>query len=404
MKSFMIILSSVVLFQTPAFAQHMGGGGGHEDHAGMGGNGNGGHEERGKGAPRAQKAPTQRQPPQINQSPRIQSPRVNVSRSNPGSISRDAFSRSPQRQVRNGVKQPIPMHSDSMGNRVTSDHLERVQRADHRSESVMHNNTRVRETVYRSNSHFVNAYRPRYQSRAVFVNNYYSSHPVIIRPQFVPYWHSHYFYGGYYYGFHPINNIEVYFYNPMVYWMYVPTYNDYYYQTWYASHYEAYPALHYPFKYHGIYYPTENLKQLLIGVSTMSVDKQVQFRAAITEFTKKVAQTLADEHHSRVKLSTGDIVINHYEILGYDESIMIEGSVGNGGSESQFKGILDLQSPMKTSVFIPDELNADPSKDAINDLNQINTKVDLIKGNTSSQPVEDEEPATPAEISADPSK
>jgi hypothetical protein len=312
----------------------------------------------------------------------------------------------PNRTSNHGVRQSIPAHSDSIGNRVTSDHLDRVEFAHGRSESVMRNNVKVTETVHNVRNRFVTSYRPGFVTRSLAFNGYYDHYHAfaINHPIYFDAWHRHFFYGGFYYGFHPLLDIDLYFYNPMVYWFFVPHYDEYYYRTWYSSEYDAYPALHVPFAYHGLYFPTDNLKQLLFGVSAMPVDKQVQFRAAITVFTKEVAQSLANQTGQHVRLSNGDIVINHYEILGYDESISIEGFINSNNKAYDFKGLLDLQNPGKTSIFIPQSIEATPVEADLSRLDQMNQQIDEVKGKDSQNPVEAEVPATPAEINADPQK
>jgi hypothetical protein len=263
---------------------------------------------------------------------------------------------------------PPIRHFDSIGNKVTHDHMSRVDFANHRSEDSMKNNERITGVVQQGRTHFVNHYRPDFEKRTVIVNNYISNYNRIIveRPLVIERWRHHHFYGGFYYGFHPILNIDAYFYNPMVYWFYVPTYQEYYYRTWYHdSDYDTYPSLHYPFAYHGLYYPTENLKQLLFGVSGMTVDRQVQFRAAITIFTKNLAQELADSSGKHVRMSNGDIVLTHYEVLGYDQAIQVDGFVTENGIESNFKGILDLQNPAKSSAVVITSLEKDPTPQQI---------------------------------------
>jgi hypothetical protein len=303
------------------------------------------------------------------------------------------------------TRNTAPAYHDSLGNRVTQDHVNRVNFANTRSENVMRNDVHVTESVRYGRSHFVNNYRPVYEQRNLVINGYVNHYnQIVLRyPQYIGLWHQHYFYGGFYYGFHPLINIDAYFYNPMVYWFYMPNYNTQYYSTWYnGSQYEAYPTLHYPFSYHGLYYPTDNLKQLLFGVSAMTLDRQVQFRAAITLFTKDLAQQLANTLNQHIKMSNGDIVVTHYEILGNDESIELEGFISFNGVEYNFKGLLDLQDPRRTSVFVPKSLEATPDAQSVKTLDQMNGQIDIIKNDSTSSAVEPEIPATPAEVNADP--
>jgi hypothetical protein len=294
-------------------------------------------------------------------------------------------------------------HSDAIGNRVTQDHVNRIDFANSRSDHLMKTNVHVNESVQFGRSHYVSNYRPVFEQRNVLFGHYSDHYNTLAfrYPHSIGLWHDHFFYGGFYYGFYPLVNIDLYFYNPMVYWFYMPNYNQQYYATWYnGSEYEAYPTLHYAFAYHGLYYPTENLKQLLFGVSAMTIDRQVQIRAAITVFTKGLAQESANVLNQHVRMSNGDIVITHYEILGSDESIDLEGFISINGTEYDFKGLLDLQNPQLTSVFIPKSLESEPSSQQVQTLNQMNNQIETLKTETS--PTEIEVPATPAEVSADP--
>jgi len=300
--------------------------------------------------------------------------------------------------------QSIARHSDSFGNKVTQDHNNRIQFANGRSDSVMRNDFHVNDTVHWGRSTFANVYRPGFESRNLAFTGYLAHYNswVLTHPPILDYWHDHFFFGGFYWGFYPLLNIDYYFFNPMVFWMFVPTYNEAYYQTWYSSEYDNYPTLHYPFLYHGLYFPTENLKQLLFGVSAMPVDRQVQFRAAITIFTKEIAQTLANQLRQRVALSNGDIVVTHYEILSYDAAIEVEGFSNYNNQAYEFKGLLDLQDPERTSVFIPQNLAIQPSADTVQPLVQINSQINKVQGELPGVPSEPEVPATPAEVTAEP--
>ncbi len=158
------------------------------------------------------------------------------------------------------------------------------------------------------------------------------------------------------------------------------SFNEGYYRNWYAGEYDAYPQLHRPFGYPGLSYPTDNLRQLLFAVSAMPVERQASFRDSISIFTQRIAQSLANFTGQRVTLSKGDIVITHYEALGYDEAVVMVGFVNHNGTSYNLKGLLDLQNPPQTSVFAPVSLDSAPTPAQIQSLNQLNAHIDAMKG------------------------
>jgi hypothetical protein len=307
-----------------------------------------------------------------------------------------------------GAHRAVPVRPDSLGNRVTEDHLTRVEFAHGRTDQVMKKDLRITEVVRGGRAGYMNNFRHEFEHRSPGIDVVLHRYNTILieHPQIVNIWHSHYFYGGFYYGFHPILDIDVYFYNPVVYWFYARNADDYYYRNWYRAEYDAYPALHAPFEFPGLYYPTENLRQLLFGVSAMPVDRQVRFREAIALFTRRLAQNLANSFNTHVRLVNGDIVVTHYEILGYDEAVVLEGLVSFNGGGYHFKGLLDLQTPAQTNVFAPVALDVEPSAAQIQSLDELNARIAQLKGEPAPGPVPaTNAPNTPppaAEVNADP--
>jgi hypothetical protein len=283
---------------------------------------------------------------------------------------------------------PYVSHEDHFGNRVTDDHMNRVQFAHERSANVMRNSPHVNNQVSYHSAAFASTLHPVYERKSLVYQEHFNQyhtvlvdHPVIWRN-----WHEHHFYGGFYYGFHPITDMSIYFYNPMVHWFYVGTWDDAYYRTWYANEYEAYPALNHPFNYYGVYYPTDNLRQLLFGVSAMPVDKQARFRSGITEFTQKITQDLANYTHQHVALSNGDIVVTHYETLGADDGVDVEGSVNFQAKAYNFKGFINLDTENATEVFVTGNGETAPSPDQLSRLDSLNHSIDQLRGEASPQP------------------
>lgn len=316
----------------------------------------------------------------------------------------------PKRGPAKGPKEfhPVGGRHDSLGNHVTEDHLSRVEFAHGRTDLMMKKDVHVTEVVKFGRAHFVNVYKHEYEHRFVVVDGFLHHYNTVIvaNPRVLELWHRHLFFGGFYYGFHPVLDIDAYFYNPMVYWFYVGSANEYYYRNWYKAEYDAYPQLRKPFEYSGMFYPTENLRQLLFGVSGMTVEKQVQFRDSVSLFTVKLAQNLANVLHAHIQLAKGDVIITHYEILGYDEAVVLEGIVTANGAGQNFKGVLDLQNPAQTTVIAPIALNAEPTTDQIKTIDDLNRRIGEIKGEPVQSPTETSVPAEPAtgQITADPEK
>jgi hypothetical protein len=304
---------------------------------------------------------------------------------------------------------PIQVHPDSIGNRVTPDHLNRVEFAHGRTENFMKNDVRVTEVVHVGRANYANVYRHEFEHHGPAIDLLLHRYQTVRfeHGPFLDIWHRHNFYGGFYYGFHPLIAIDTYFYNPLVFWFYSGTFNDYYYRNWYVAEYDSYPQLHKAFQYHGIYYPTENLRQLLFGVSGMTVQKQVQFREAINVFTKKMAQNMANILGQHIRLSSGDITVTHYEIVGYDEAIVLEGFVTHQGTGYDFKGFLDLRNPSGTTVVAPISMENQPGAELLKSVDDMNLKISALKGEAAPQtpapetaPVENVPAA--AEITAEP--
>lgn len=301
------------------------------------------------------------------------------------------------------VRIAVPVHPDSFGNRVTDDHLQRVDFATQRASGIMKADSHIKDAVAFHSATYSSALHPVYQQKSLFIsdqfhhyNTFIVEHPVVWEN-----WHQHYFYGGFYYGFHPCYDINIYFYNPMVHWFYVGAWDEHFYKTWYKTEYVAYPQLHKPFEYFGVYYPTDNLRQLLFGVSGMTVEKQAQFRTSIEDFTKKLTQQLANGLKQRVVLSKGDIVVTHYEVLGYDDAVVMEGFVTHQGKAYNFKGLLSLEPSEEQQVFVATTVDAAPTGEQIQNLDSLHSAIDNIRGE-SATPAPAPVPTPSGEVSADP--
>ncbi len=319
------------------------------------------------------------------------------------------------------TKGSVSTHSDPRGNNVSNQHMNQVNFANQRVSSVMRSNPQIQSQVRQGRtafaSHFHSAF---HRNDAFFHDQFHHFHnTVFVSPAFWSPWWGLGFYGAWWWGFYPCPDIGVYFYNPMVYWFYTPYWNDYYYRTWYAGDYSADPNTRHAFPYYGVWYPTENLKQLLLGASAMSAERQAVFRAQIESFTQLLTQALANESKEHVTLSKGDIALTHYEMLKNDEGVLLEGGVALKGTTHHFKGLLNLngkdtEKEHQTQVFVANVTDKPPSDDQKKEMERLNKSIDDVRGGpepspspapASSPPTSASPGNTPSgEVSADPQK
>jgi hypothetical protein len=196
------------------------------------------------------------------------------------------------------------------------------------------------------------------------------------------YW-SHGFYGGYFYPVIPCYDITPYFYYPMVYWMYAPTYDNTYWSGWYGdTDYVSYPVD--PFPYREVYYPTDVIRDLAIEVSAFSAERQSYFRKGMNNLTESLAQQLANDLNASIELGQNEVTVNHYQNLG-NNAIIVEGSVDIDRDaedihvHSAFKALLDLNDQGNTLAFMP--IGQDPTAADLTSLSAINDRIQALGGN-----------------------
>jgi hypothetical protein len=396
----LFVISLIVLPLSSAFAQHSEGG--------HGGDGTG--HEGGRSAvhlpSRASNAhsvfPAYSQQPRNNGTSHAGPNRLAPPPQRPGALTGNFHHETPSHFA-------VPVHEDHIGNQVTNDHMNRVQFAHNREDQVMRASPEVRNHVSFHSAAFTGTLHPIYaHKQAIYAENFNHFHNVVIEhPIIWRDWHEHHFFGGFYYGFHPIPDVSIYFYNPLVHWFYIGTWDDHYYRTWYGNEYEAYPEMHHAFPYYGVYYPTDNLRQLLFGVSAMPVDKQARFRDGMIRYTRDATQEVANNSHDHVTLSNGDIVITHYEILGSDDGVDLEGIINHNNKSYNFKGLINLDTANSVNVFVTGNGETAPSTEQVRQLDVLNHSIDEVRGDAnpetppSATPAEEAAPAS-GEVSADP--
>jgi hypothetical protein len=224
------------------------------------------------------------------------------------------------------------------------------------------------------------------QRGAEFRNHY---HPVLIshndrfvryhdeyRERFRPWWNEG-FYGGCYWGYHPFYDIDSYFYDPMIYWFYVNDMDDGYYRTWYGSDYDRYPVFRTRYRYVRAFYPTEEFRDMNLGISALSIDTQARYLQTSTVLGDRLAAELKDRGGN--DLDEQSVVVDHYQILPDDKGVVVEGFVDQDDVQFAFKAVQDFSNPDKTTVFAA-AADEDVNSDRLDQLRQLNTQVEDMGG------------------------
>jgi hypothetical protein len=205
----------------------------------------------------------------------------------------------------------------------------------------------------------------RYNDRFVRYHDFY-------RDRYRPWWHEG-FYGGCYWNFHPYYDIDSHFYNPVVYRFYGTDLDDYYFRTWYGSDYDRYPELRVRYRYVGVFVPTEEFRDLNLGVSAMGIEAQARYFRASTILGERLEREV--QRRGGRSLGQKSVVINHYQILPADRGIVVEGFVDQDDVEFSFKAFEDLVNPENTRIF---SVSADDemSDDQLDELRELNTQIE----------------------------
>ncbi|OQW49935.1 MAG: hypothetical protein A4S09_11880 [Proteobacteria bacterium SG_bin7] len=273
---------------------------------------------------------------------------------------------------------PLPgggvVHRDPNGNVITRNHPGRINTVNNRINTVMRRDPRIGGVVNRHGGW----YRTNRYPYSVTRHNWYYGHYNNWRVRYSPWW-RHGFYGGYYWPYRPILDINIYFYNPMIYWFYVPVWDDYYYRVWYERYYDQYPELRTPFPYAGIFFPTEEFKDLNISVSGMDIRSQINYRHAIVSLHDQMRSQFSIILGTQIAFGQNDIVVTHYQFMPNDNGIVVEGFANYQQQSLPFKGYLDLNSG-STWVFTTASDGSSPSPQEMDSLNQLNTRIEAAGG------------------------
>ncbi|MBI3558005.1 MAG: hypothetical protein HY074_17210 [Deltaproteobacteria bacterium] len=267
---------------------------------------------------------------------------------------------------------PAPVNNH--GNWSTPAHNTHMQQTNARVNTVMRSNTRVNILVTGHSNIYVNSYRPVFVTRYSVYNNYYPRWGGYYRP-----WYRHGFYGGFYYPLYPVYDIHTHFYCPLVFWLYADSWDDNYYRTWYGSDWGSYPVLQTRFSRPGVYYPTVAIRDLALGVASMPMIEQGNFRLGMINLMNQLEQKIAQGLSQPISFGRNDIAITHYQML--EEAITIEGFATTAGRQFSFKALLDLREPSTNLVFVP---TSDQQSDAaLLELRLLNERIEQLGGTVS---------------------
>ncbi len=236
----------------------------------------------------------------------------------------------------------------------------------------MRRDDRVRTWVDRRSQEF----RLRDHDILIRDNDRFAHDHVIYRDRYKPWW-SQGFYGGYYWDFHPNYDIDTYFYNPVVYWFYGSDQDEYFYNSWYGPTYTNYPVFRSKFRYNRVFFPTEEFRDLNLGVSSMDIDAQANYLDASTVLGDRLA--LEVQNRGGAELGENAVVVDHYQVLPDDKGVVIEGFVDQDDVQFAFKAVQDLSNPEKTTLFAA-TADEDLSDDGVDRLQQINTQIEDLGG------------------------
>jgi len=254
------------------------------------------------------------------------------------------------------------------GNRVPPSHVDHINNSDRRVGDVMRHDPRVSSYVGHGGDVYRNNYRIHVEERS---RSYDSCHDRY-SPFYRQCWYEHHFYG-FYWPFRVILDLDAYLWHPYVCWFYCDTWDDYYYRQWYGDAYDRYPELRTPFYRGGVFYPTDSLNDLLVGMGSADIDQQIGFRRAMTDTVRKVESQLSMDFNATVVLGRNDIVVSKYQLL--DNSVVLEGFVNYGNNQFAFKALLDFSDIRNDVLFMPTQTTGQPSQASVIEIDRLNDRI-----------------------------
>lgn len=266
-------------------------------------------------------------------------------------------------------------HVDAHQNRVTDDHLQRVQLAKERTARVTREQPHYREVIQARSVVYRRDARPIFEHRVEIFKNYRSDFERIRRadPRHLNRWREVHFYPGFEYGTQAWLDVDTDLGDPNVQWCLDTTFDAGFYQTYYESEFTKHKYLQQAFPYAGTWTPTESLHQLLNGVSGMTPDKQSHFHRGLILMTEVLAQKLGTQANQLA------VELDHYEVLNLDDGLTLVGVVSLNNQPFSFQGVINLDHPHSSDVFVT-SFDTDLNNDQIGALNRVNATIDSLRG------------------------
>ena len=263
-----------------------------------------------------------------------------------------------------GHTQPIPpRHGDDM--RRAHDRMDHM-RGDHR----------VNDHVGREGREYNNRYRGDVDRRY----HDYGHHWGHYHPFYERYWYPWHFWG-FYWALSVELSINRYYYDPFICWFYCTSYDPYFYQRWYGRDYDRYndPIWHQPFYRAGVFMPTVEFKDLLLGASVWSVDRQYALRVGLTGLIQNLEAQLASDMGRGVVLGRNDVAVTHFQLL--NGAVVLYGTVTYGDVSGAFTSLVYLDRANSNITFMPNPYESQPTQSEQDQLNELNEKIVEAGGN-----------------------
>jgi hypothetical protein len=171
--------------------------------------------------------------------------------------------------------------------------------------------------------------------------------------------------------YQPDYTIDTDYSNPVIYRLFVGALDSDSCSAWYgADGCDEYPGLLSPFKYTGIFYPTQDFADLNILLSQLSVDAQASYETGLRrlgDYFTSITGNVPDQ---------SSVVVDYYQVMPNSTAVVIEGFVFlSDGSERPFKAFLSLQDSSIDAFFIP---SADDGSELPSDVQALSTLNNLI--------------------------
>lgn len=248
-----------------------------------------------------------------------------------------------------------------------------MRQAHERSNVVMRRDGRVNSVVNNHVNAYTHTYRPVFYTHYNRCTGYYGRYGNSYRP-----WYRHGFYGGYYWRLRPVYDIHLHFWNPIIFWLYADQWDDYYYSKWYGSDWWSYPNLRQHWSRPGVFYPTEAMRDLALGVSQMTPNEQGNFRTGLIDLSNRIEATLTARLGYSIVLQRNDVVVTHYQIV--EGAVVLDGFISAEAQQFAFKAYLDLNDPAMNSLFVPGPGEGEPTDGQIRELRIMNERIEQLGG------------------------